>query len=113
MPEPNPVMGLAISGVSPSAIAVSASVTWSCASSGKRPNSLSAPLIHEMLRKAFRCIGANVVIFHNTVKLRSEAHTSELQSLIDTSYAIICLTKKINKKKDSNQIHTRQDNYNN
>src|SRR3546814_14557789 len=69
MPEPNPVMGLAISGVSPSAIAVSASVTWSCASSGKRPNSLSAPLIHEMLRKAFRCLGANVVIFHNTVKL--------------------------------------------
>src|SRR3546814_6893747 len=30
--------------------------------------------------------------------LRSEEHTSELQSLMRSSYAVFCLTKKINRK---------------
>src|SRR3546814_9746398 len=33
--------------------------------------------------------------------LRSEEHTSELQSLMRISYAVLCLTKKTNTKKDS------------
>src|SRR3546814_7348891 len=33
---------------------------------------------------------------------RSEAHTSELQSLMRTSYAVFCLTKKTNTNIDSN-----------
>src|SRR3546814_1217418 len=32
---------------------------------------------------------------------RSEEHTSELQSLMRISYAVFCLTKKINKKTDT------------
>src|SRR3546814_3112844 len=39
---------------------------------------------------------------HNGIKadgLRSEEHTSELQSLMRISYAVFCLKKKINKKK--------------
>src|SRR3546814_6457234 len=32
-------------------------------------------------------------------KARSEEHTSELQSLMRISYAVFCLNKKINKKK--------------
>src|SRR3546814_1721278 len=35
---------------------------------------------------------------------RSEEHTSELQSLMRTSYAVFCLKKKINQK----HIHTKQ-----
>src|SRR3546814_1051829 len=32
------------------------------------------------------------------VRIRSEEHTSELQSLMRISYAVFCLKKKINKK---------------
>src|SRR3546814_4932621 len=33
-------------------------------------------------------------IFFATIEIRSEEHTSELQSLMRTSYAVFCLTKK-------------------
>src|SRR3546814_6586797 len=36
---------------------------------------------------------------------RSEEHTSELQSLMRISYAVFCLKKKKNKKKDQYIIH--------
>src|SRR3546814_8739598 len=36
---------------------------------------------------------------------RSEEHTSELQSLMRTSYAVFCLTKK--KLNQSNRIHNK------
>src|SRR3546814_10728895 len=36
--------------------------------------------------------------------LRSEEHTSELQSLMRISYAVFCLKKKINKNKHSTTI---------
>src|SRR3546814_1609385 len=35
-------------------------------------------------------------------KVRSEEHTSELQSLMRSSYAVFCLKKKKKKKRDSN-----------
>src|SRR3546814_5678553 len=38
------------------------------------------------------------LIFHLTVLLRSEEHTSELQSLMRISYAVFCLKKKNNNK---------------
>src|SRR3546814_2590560 len=37
-------------------------------------------------------IGLEVGIFRAILGRRSEAHTSELQSLIRTSYALLCLT---------------------
>src|SRR3546814_2535856 len=37
-----------------------------------------------------------------TRAMRSEEHTSELQSLMRISYAVFCLKKKKNKKKNSN-----------
>src|SRR3546814_1043875 len=40
-------------------------------------------------------------------KLRSEEHTSELQSLMRISYAVFCLQKK-QQKHDQNSRHTRQ-----
>src|SRR3546814_1380353 len=51
--------------------------------------------------------GASLPVPHPTggklyVKLRSEEHTSELQSLMRTSYACFCLTKKI--KSNHNNI---------
>src|SRR3546814_8891030 len=36
---------------------------------------------------------------------RSEEHTSALQSLMRSSYAVFCLTKKSNLKKDDSTIH--------
>src|SRR3546814_5179601 len=40
-----------------------------------------------------------------SLNLRSEEHTSELQSLMRISYAVFCLKKK---KTQNNTIHTRQ-----
>src|SRR3546814_9486853 len=39
--------------------------------------------------------------------LRSEEHTSELQSLMRISYAVFCLKKKTNRKKHKQQHKTR------
>src|SRR3546814_8619327 len=44
------------------------------------------------------------------VEVRSEEHTSELQSLMRISYAVFCLKKKTNNK--SNEIHDRDTSYN-
>src|SRR3546814_10770424 len=38
-----------------------------------------------------------------SARLRSEEHTSELQSLMRLSYAVFCLTKKQNKKLNDQQ----------
>src|SRR3546814_9233968 len=40
--------------------------------------------------------------------MRSEEHTSELQSLMRSSYAVFCLKKKKNKKKHKDHIHTEK-----
>src|SRR3546814_3391357 len=47
-----------------------------------------------------------------TERVRSEEHTSELQSLMRISYAVFCLKKKNNKKKRHNQTiaNTQLDN---
>src|SRR3546814_1331489 len=41
---------------------------------------------------------ANATALGRTLVLRSEEHTSELQSLMRISYAVFCLKKKKNKK---------------
>src|SRR3546814_6541906 len=41
---------------------------------------------------------------------RSEEHTSELQSLMRNSYAVFCLKKKINKRKNSKENAHTEDN---
>src|SRR3546814_4794670 len=43
------------------------------------------------------------MILHLIGKIRSEEHTSELQSLMRISYAVFCLKKKTTKKKPSNK----------
>src|SRR3546814_9523498 len=39
-------------------------------------------------------------------KLRSEEHTSELQSLMRNSYAVFCLKKKINRRQAITSVNT-------
>src|SRR3546814_3569602 len=46
---------------------------------------------HEVLAQAERDVGA---VFASDAMVRSEAHTSELQSLMRISYAVFCLKKK-------------------
>src|SRR3546814_234233 len=59
-----------------------------------------------------REVGLDTHAFHNALKNamreRSEEHTSELQSLMRSSYAVFCLKKKKKKKqtKPSRQTHT-------
>src|SRR3546814_1730877 len=49
--------------------------------------------------------------FHSLVaKLRSEEHTSELQSLMRIPYAVFCLKKKITQLLTSTSIQTTQQN---
>src|SRR3546814_2186846 len=48
--------------------------------------------------------------FHRQGKIRSEEHTSELQSLMRISYAVFCLKKKkkkIKQTKHTNTLHTQ------
>src|SRR3546814_6238720 len=45
-----------------------------------------------------RQLAADPGRFLSTVQVRSEEHTSELQSLMRISYAVFCLKKKKNKK---------------
>src|SRR3546814_6581396 len=49
--------------------------------------------------------------FRNTEMVRSEEHTSELQSLMRISYAVFCLKKKITRKQTS-VINTSTKHYN-
>src|SRR3546814_4867618 len=57
--------------------------------------------------KAVACVG-NV-----TAPDRSEEHTSELQSLMRTSYAAFFLNKTKNEKKNKRHTHTQQSNTSN
>src|SRR3546814_5411381 len=46
------------------------------------------------VRRIAECSGHAVQTIYNLVGSRSEEHTSELQSLIRNSYAVLCLKKK-------------------
>src|SRR3546814_7075133 len=41
-------------------------------------------------------------------RIRSEEHTSELQSLMRISYAVFCLKKKTTKTNNKNKLYTTQ-----
>src|SRR3546814_8228694 len=43
--------------------------------------------------------------------IRSEEHTSELQSLMRISYAVFCLKKKKNKRQSDNEWKSERNNY--
>src|SRR3546814_10600394 len=75
-------------------IAVQSSTTISCRSMLTRPQSMSLAPSTMQLHRSF---GAWI---------RSEEHTSELQSLMRISYAVFCLKKKNNIKKPT--INTQQ-----
>src|SRR3546814_6916754 len=53
----------------------------------------------------FRMTGGGDGALRMATVVRSEEHTSELQSLMRISYAVFCLKKKINKQSHKN--HTR------
>src|SRR3546814_6596112 len=63
-------------------------------------NGHTEPRAVEGLPHAWARLGAAATV------LRSEEHTSELQSLMRISYAVFCLKKKTNKQNDE-QIQTR------
>src|SRR3546814_2340235 len=50
-----------------------------------------------------------IVELERAKKLRSEEHTSELQSLMRISYAVFCLKKKIRNNKKSDQDNNNID----
>src|SRR3546814_2842329 len=49
--------------------------------------------------------GVSAILFDNVIRIRSEEHTSELQSLMRISYAVFCLKKKKTKHKRYNRIN--------
>src|SRR3546814_9639349 len=56
--------------------------------------------------------GASKVTLLAFIMKRSEEHTSELQSLMRISYAVICLKKKTQRQQTTNQPHTHTLAYN-
>src|SRR3546814_4769005 len=53
-----------------------------------------------------RCVTPGSRVLYPRVRVRSEEHTSELQSLMRISYAVFCLKKK--KKKNTNSKVTKK-----
>src|SRR3546814_6210684 len=62
----------------------------------------SLPLNQEALIIALRNLVENAALHGPEHGVRSEAHTSELQSLMRNSYAVFCLKKKNNIQKNNN-----------
>src|SRR3546814_9832508 len=52
--------------------------------------------------------GHEVTLFEKDSKVRSEEHTSELQSLMRISYAVFCLKKKKKRKQKYMQCRIKQ-----
>src|SRR3546814_2397370 len=69
--------------------------TGSCIKATRPSPAASAAAIVESF-----CIWLNAAGTVMTVPVRSEEHTSELQSLMRSSYAVFCLKKKNNKQAD-------------
>src|SRR3546814_1244163 len=52
----------------------------------------------------YRSRGIQATLGYRGCDIRSEEHTSELQSLLRISYAVFCLKKKTQKNKSKNKI---------
>src|SRR3546814_5712026 len=76
----------------------------------KVQNRLSGMADEEIQQRAARAI-AGLPAFLERMSARSEEHTSELQSLMRNSYAVLCLKKKKNKHHEL-RGHTIEYNYN-
>src|SRR3546814_5724150 len=63
-----------------------------CDASSRHPNSA---------RRRSHCSGR----YNSRDRIRSEEHTSELQSLMHISYAVFCLKKKKKKNKHNNKLY--------
>src|SRR3546814_8876829 len=66
--------------------------------------------VHEeiaILEKQASPLDASLVLFRLMRRIRSEEHTSELQSLMRISYAVFCLKKK-KKTKSIKSTHNQQ-----
>src|SRR3546814_3438924 len=65
-----------------------------------RPNTRSSVVRRNSWPQGWRQCAASVKL-----PIRSEEHTSELQSLMRISYAVFCLKKKNHKKKYNHRTH--------
>src|SRR3546814_7966491 len=70
-------------------------------------SSLNRPLHARHIAASYRTAGAATAcpVMADSLHIRSEEHTSELQSLMRISYAVFCLQKKKIKNNDNNR-HT-------
>src|SRR3546814_2089736 len=66
-------------------------------------DALPAPARHLGQRRGGRTVEHQLQIMKRRIGLRSEEHTSELQSLMRISYAVFCLKKKTTYKKTTTQ----------
>src|SRR3546814_2499268 len=66
---------------------------------------------HEGDRPHHRQLEPDAAAVHGEQPVRSEEHTSELQSLMRISYAVFCLKKKKNKDSTHHQQHTYHNTY--
>src|SRR3546814_3766117 len=62
-----------------------------------QPSCLSPAALHGAIGLSLSCLAARLAYTVRLLRPRSEEHTSELQSLMRTSYAVLCLKKKTNK----------------
>src|SRR3546814_3563522 len=90
----------------------SAAIACSIASSSHSSSGITAAGLPVKARsaKASTCvIGRRRAALMDTEILRSEEHTSELQSLMRISYAVFCLKKKNDDKTTTIKQHSKKD----
>src|SRR3546814_2291533 len=68
---------------------------------GFKTSRFTPPRMLLVLTSPARCSRPAAIIAHAFANQRSEEHTSELQSLMRTSYAVFCLKKQKKEKKKS------------
>src|SRR3546814_7893576 len=81
--------------------AIAFTLLASCGSDGRVQREPQAPLVQALTVEEHRFVDRI-----DAVGTRSEEHTSELQSLMRISYAVFCLKKKQNKKKNNTTIQS-------
>src|SRR3546814_6921519 len=69
------------------------------------PRELSVRGIERQIKAYVRCAQLAREAGYDGVEVRSEEHTSELQSLMRSSYAVFCLKKKKKSTQQNNSVH--------
>src|SRR3546814_10150867 len=89
---------------------IAGACAWQRQKAEAQPRNAATGTMSDKMKSNYRIQGATgdwEVVIGLEVHARSEEHTSELQSLMRSSYAVLCLKKKKKKQRHITQRHTK------